>query len=90
MYYFPPLLITNVFIFQNKGWYEGERIRDGQRGWFPANHTVEIVNERVRARNLLQRYRLLTLHTQAGAPPGAASGSQQGVVRLESSMVSTV
>jgi hypothetical protein len=40
------------------GWYEGERIRDGERGWFPADHTVEIQNEHVRARNLREQYRL--------------------------------
>ena len=41
------------------GWHEGERIRDGERGWFPASCTVEIVNSHVRARNLRLRYRLL-------------------------------
>lgn len=41
------------------GWYEGERIRDGERGWFPASCTAEIVNSHVRARNLRLRYRLL-------------------------------
>ena len=43
------------------GWYQGERIRDGERGWFPGNYTVEIVSAHVRARNLKQRYRLLAL-----------------------------
>lgn len=41
------------------GWYHGERIRDGEVGWFPANYTREIANPHVRARNLKQRYRLL-------------------------------
>ena len=41
------------------GWYEGERIRDGERGWFPAYCVEEIVNSHVRARNLRMRYRLL-------------------------------
>ena len=41
------------------GWYHGERLCDGTQGWFPANHTEEILNEHVRARNLRQRYRLL-------------------------------
>jgi neuronal guanine nucleotide exchange factor len=43
------------------GWYQGERIRDGERGWFPGNHTVEVLSAHVRARNLKQRYRLLAL-----------------------------
>ncbi|XP_059160433.1 serine-rich adhesin for platelets-like isoform X2 [Physella acuta] len=41
------------------GWCEGERIRDGERGWFPASHTEEINNSHVRARNLRLRYRLM-------------------------------
>lgn len=47
------------------GWYEGERIRDGERGWFPANHTIEIQSAHLRAKNLRERYRLLTLSQQA-------------------------
>lgn len=47
-----------IFYFFS-GWYHGERLCDGTQGWFPANHTEEILNEHVRARNLRQRYRLL-------------------------------
>ena len=43
------------------GWYQGERLRDDERGWFPGNYTVEIASAHVRARNLRQRYRLLAL-----------------------------
>jgi hypothetical protein len=43
------------------GWYQGERIRDGERGWFPGNFCEEIASAHVRARNLRQRYRLLVL-----------------------------
>ncbi len=59
--------ICNIFhFFPNKkktinlGWYHGERIRDGAEGWFPGNHTEEVASPHVRARNLKQRYRLLT------------------------------
>lgn len=48
-----------MIIFDVLGWYHGERIRDGQMGWFPANYTHEVVNPHLRARNLKQRYRLL-------------------------------
>ncbi|XP_066144502.1 uncharacterized protein Exn isoform X2 [Euwallacea fornicatus] len=51
--------VINVSRKMADGWYHGERLRDGQTGWFPANHTVEIANFHVRARNLKQRYRLL-------------------------------
>ncbi|XP_076451935.1 uncharacterized protein LOC143287661 isoform X2 [Babylonia areolata] len=51
--------VINVFKKMGDGWYEGERIRDGERGWFPADHTEEINNSHVRARNLRLRYRLM-------------------------------
>lgn len=51
--------VINVFKKMADGWYEGERIRDGERGWFPADHTEEINNSHVRARNLRLRYRLM-------------------------------
>lgn len=35
-------------------------MRDGAQGWFPGNHTEEVASPHVRARNLKQRYRLLT------------------------------
>ena len=43
---------------------EGERIRDGEKGWFPASNTEEINNAHVRARNLKLRYRLMIASTQ--------------------------
>ncbi|XP_044753441.1 uncharacterized protein LOC123312918 isoform X2 [Coccinella septempunctata] len=52
--------VINVSRKMADGWFQGERIRDGQTGWFPANYTAEIANPHVRARNLKQRYRLLT------------------------------
>lgn len=53
----------NDIVFLTSGWYEGERIRDGERGWFPAHCTVEIQNEHVRARNLRQQYQLMKKST---------------------------
>ncbi|MCG8626501.1 MAG: hypothetical protein MJE68_31445 [Proteobacteria bacterium] len=43
------------------GWYEGERLRDFQCGWFPSNFTMEIQNEHTRARNLRETHRLNSL-----------------------------
>lgn len=40
--------------------FEGERIRDGERGWFPSAHTVEIDNDHVRARNTRMKYKLMS------------------------------
>ncbi|XP_059350138.1 uncharacterized protein LOC130686438 [Daphnia carinata] len=53
--------VVNVLRKMADGWYQGERMRDDQRGWFPGNYTVEIASSHVRARNLRQRYRLLAL-----------------------------
>ena len=50
-----------LLLLWRAGWYQGERLRDGERGWFPGNYSVEIASAHVRARNLRQRYRLLAL-----------------------------
>ncbi|RZC38474.1 uncharacterized protein BDFB_001401, partial [Asbolus verrucosus] len=39
--------VINVLRKMADGWNHGERIRDGQTGWFPANYTVEIANPHV-------------------------------------------
>lgn len=42
------------------GWYQGERIGDNAQGWFPGNFCEEMNSQHVRARNLKERYRVLT------------------------------
>ncbi|XP_046547057.1 LOW QUALITY PROTEIN: ephexin-1-like [Haliotis rubra] len=56
--------VVNVYKKTEDQWYEGERIRDGERGWFPACYTEEIMNSHVRSRNLRLRYRLLLASQQ--------------------------
>jgi len=41
------------------GYYFGERISDGCRGWFPSNYVKEILNSNTRQKNLQRRCRLL-------------------------------
>ncbi|XP_039268208.2 uncharacterized protein LOC120343153 [Styela clava] len=41
------------------GWLEGERLRDNEQGWFPAENCEEIEDEHVRARNLRNLYRII-------------------------------
>jgi len=36
---------------------EGERLRDGESGWFPAFNCEEIDDEHVRARNMKNLYK---------------------------------
>lgn len=43
----------------SKGMYQGIRLSDGQKGWFPVGNVIEITNEHVRRRNLRERYRVL-------------------------------
>jgi len=53
--------VVKVYRKMADGWYEGERLRDLQWGWFPSNFTVEVENEHTRARNLRETHRLLSL-----------------------------
>ncbi|KAG7243418.1 hypothetical protein INR49_011875 [Caranx melampygus] len=54
-----PTDIVNVIRKTNEGWYEGSRLSDGQKGWFPVVNVIEITNEHVRRRNLRERYRVI-------------------------------
>ncbi|XP_063786820.1 rho guanine nucleotide exchange factor 15-like isoform X2 [Pseudophryne corroboree] len=54
-----PADIINVLRKTSEGWYEGIRLCDGKKGWFPSRYVHEITNEHVRRRNLRERYRVL-------------------------------
>ncbi|KAF4084774.1 hypothetical protein AMELA_G00109880 [Ameiurus melas] len=54
----PPEII-NVIRKTNEGWYEGIRLSDGQKGWFPVTNVLEITSEHMRRRNLRERYRVI-------------------------------
>lgn len=54
-----PTEIVNVIRKTNEGCYQGIRLSDGQKGWFPADNVIEITNEHVRRRNIRERYRVL-------------------------------
>lgn len=55
----PLFIIHLLFIFFfTPGWYEGIRLSDGQKGWFPDANVIEITNEHVRRRNIKERYRV--------------------------------
>ncbi|KAL7293794.1 hypothetical protein TKK_0012856 [Trichogramma kaykai] len=57
-----PGVTVNVLRKMVDGWVYGERLLDGEQGWFPGNYTKEVVSEHVRARNLRQRHRFLALN----------------------------
>lgn len=50
--------VVTVYRKMADGWYEGERLRDTQWGWFPSNFTEEVENAHTRARNLRQTHKL--------------------------------
>ncbi|KAK7909820.1 hypothetical protein WMY93_014504 [Mugilogobius chulae] len=54
-----PTEIINVVKKSSEGMYQGIRLSDGQKGWFPPTHVIEITNEHVRRRNLRERYRVM-------------------------------
>ncbi|KAM4678571.1 rho guanine nucleotide exchange factor 19-like isoform 2-T2 [Discoglossus pictus] len=54
-----PADIINVLRKTSEGWYEGIRLCDGKKGWFPSRYVQEITNEHVRRRNLRERHRVL-------------------------------
>lgn len=63
----PPPLSSHFFL---SGCYEGIRLSDGQRGWFPAANVMEITNEHVRRRNLRERYRVMQAATMVASTKG--------------------
>ncbi|XP_058586258.1 rho guanine nucleotide exchange factor 26 isoform X2 [Neofelis nebulosa] len=54
-----------VLIYQriSDGWYEGERLRDGERGWFPMECAKEITCQATIDKNMERMGRLLGLET---------------------------
>ncbi|KAM5293008.1 rho guanine nucleotide exchange factor 26 [Ctenodactylus gundi] len=54
-----------VLIYQRAGdgWYEGERLRDGERGWFPMECAKEITCQATIDKNVERMGRLLGLET---------------------------
>ncbi|XP_044138064.1 rho guanine nucleotide exchange factor 16 [Bufo gargarizans] len=48
-----------VLVLQEEdGWYQGERLRDGERGWFPQSCAKEITNQMAVERNVKRMERL--------------------------------
>nr|XP_056705644.1 rho guanine nucleotide exchange factor 26 [Euleptes europaea] len=54
-----------VLVYQkvNDGWYEGKRLRDGERGWFPVECAKEITCQATIDKNMERMGRLLGLET---------------------------
>ncbi|CAL8385001.1 unnamed protein product [Arctogadus glacialis] len=73
-----PTEIINVLRKTNEGWYEGSRLSDGQKGWFPVSSVAEITNEHVRRRNLRERYRVMQAASQVANLAAAVGKAKTG------------
>lgn len=70
-------LVTLGLVFFIPGWMMGERLHDGERGWFPSRVAEEIQNKEVRAQNLREAIRIQQAH-EGGLHAGAKSGVRAG------------
>lgn len=58
------------------GWMMGERLHDGERGWFPNRVVEEIHSKEVRAQNLREAFRIH--QAQEGGGGGLQTGAKIG------------
>lgn len=81
-------------IFYILGWMLGERLHDGERGWFPSRVVEEIQSKEVRAQNLREAFRIQQAQeggaNRSGVRPGrrvpkASSISTAGPGQLDNS-----
>ncbi|XP_028274535.1 ephexin-1 isoform X2 [Parambassis ranga] len=68
--------VLNLLERTDDGWMMGERLHDGERGWFPSRIVEEIQSKEIRAQNLREIFRIQ--QTQEGGV-GQATGSRSGL-----------
>ncbi|XP_031167905.1 ephexin-1 isoform X2 [Sander lucioperca] len=61
--------VLNLLERTEDGWMMGERLHDGERGWFPSRVVEEIQSKEVRAQNLREAFRILQAQEGGGGPP---------------------
>ncbi|XP_063349668.1 ephexin-1 [Pelmatolapia mariae] len=69
--------VLNLLERTDDGWMMGERLHDGERGWFPSRVAEEIQNKEVRAQNLREAIRIQQAH-EGGLHTGAKIGVRAG------------
>ncbi|XP_039978939.1 ephexin-1 isoform X3 [Xiphias gladius] len=71
--------VLNLVERTNDGWMMGERLHDGERGWFPSRVVEEIQSKEVRAQNLREAFRIQQAQEGGGGPQtGARVGLRAG------------
>ncbi|XP_019943563.2 ephexin-1 [Paralichthys olivaceus] len=71
--------VLNLLERTDDGWMMGERLHDGERGWFPSRIVEEIQSKEVRAQNLREAFRIQQAQEGGGGPQtGARVGLRAG------------
>ncbi|XP_074535699.1 ephexin-1 [Halichoeres trimaculatus] len=69
--------VLNLLERTDDGWMMGERLHDGERGWFPSRVVEEIHSKEVRAQNLREAFRIQ--QAQEGGGGGSLTGTRIGL-----------
>ncbi|XP_026154885.1 ephexin-1 [Mastacembelus armatus] len=81
--------VLNLLERTDDDWMMGERLHDGERGWFPSRVVEEIQSKEVRAQNLREAFRIQQVQEGGGVPQtGTRSGLRAGRRTPKSSSVS--
>ncbi|XP_053278139.1 ephexin-1 isoform X1 [Pleuronectes platessa] len=70
--------VLNLLERTDDGWMFGERLHDGERGWFPSRLVEEIQSKEVRAQNLREAFRIQQAQ-EGGGGGGPQTGARVGV-----------
>ncbi|KAI3354707.1 hypothetical protein L3Q82_019202 [Scortum barcoo] len=71
--------VLNLLERTDDGWMMGERLHDGERGWFPCRVVEEIQSKEVRAQNLREAFRIQQAQESGGcSQTGARTGLRAG------------
>uniref|UniRef100_A0A3Q3ICD1 Neuronal guanine nucleotide exchange factor n=1 Tax=Monopterus albus TaxID=43700 RepID=A0A3Q3ICD1_MONAL len=71
--------VLNLLERTDDGWMMGERLHDGERGWFPSRVVEEIQSKEVRAQNLREAFRIQQAQeVGGGSQTGTRSGQRAG------------
>nr|XP_046244009.1 ephexin-1 isoform X2 [Scatophagus argus] len=71
--------VLNLLERTDDGWMMGERLHDGERGWFPSRVVEEIQSIEVRAQNLKEAFRIQQTQEGGGGPQiGTRTGLRAG------------
>ncbi|KAM3850228.1 ephexin-1 [Diretmus argenteus] len=73
--------VLNILERTDDGWMMGERLHDGERGWFPSRVVEEIQSKEVRAQNLREAFRIHQAQEVGGGPPTGTRAGLRGCRR---------